>query len=78
MSFVNRSAFEDPDHRLAALGYSFNSTTTIYVDPQDREQALTQSGGMTELGRHEMRAGTKLYKYSDQTQQPDTHLSSGW
>ena len=78
MRFANQSAFDDPDHKLAALGYSFHPQTTIYLDPHGREQALTQSGGMMNPARQELRAGTALYKYSDQTQSPDTYLSSGW
>lgn len=78
MPFANQSAFDDPDHKLLALGYSFAPTTTIYLDPQGREQALTQSGGMINPVRHQLRAEDRLYKYSDQTQSADTYLSSGW
>jgi hypothetical protein len=78
MAFANQSAFDDSEHKLLALGYSFHPKTTIYLDPSGREQALTQSGGMINPARHELRAGTTLYKYSDQTQSPDTYLSSGW
>jgi hypothetical protein len=78
MQLANKSAFEDPKERLLALGYNLKPTTTVYLDPSGREQMLVQSGGMISPVRHELRAGTSLYKYTDARQPPDAYLSSGW
>lgn len=78
MLLVNRSAFEDPAERLLALGYSLKPTTMVYLDPTGRERMLVQSGGMISPARHELRAGTALFKYADARRSPDDILSSGW
>jgi hypothetical protein len=78
MPFANQNAFDDPGHKVIAQGYSFHPKTTIWLDPNGREQALTQSGGMINPERCELRAGTTLYKYTDQAQSADIYLSSGW
>ena len=63
---------------LLALGYSVKPRTTIYLDPQGHEQLLIQNGGMMAPLRHELHAGTSLYKYTDAHTQPEVYLSSGW
>lgn len=77
MSFVNAREFADPNSRLLATGTNLNSRSAI-TDPAGRVLAYAQTGGILSPVRHELRAGTRIFRFGGSGRSPQAVAAGGW
>lgn len=76
-AFANGTAFNEPGSRLSAMGTDTSRSRAI-VDPLGHVLAFATTGGMIDIDRRELGAGTTIYRFGSARPPRDVAKGAWW